>query len=59
MTTVQITISDYIYHAAKAAGYLEPERFAEMLRKELARLETLGRLSGDSTPTPNSPSLPR
>ena len=58
MTTVQITISDDIYHAAKAAGYLEPERFAEMLRKELARLETLGRLSGESAPASVSPNLP-
>ena len=59
MTTVKITISDDIYHAAKAAGYLEPERFAEMLREELIRLEAQGTLAQESTPTPNSPILPR
>ena len=51
MTTVKIAISDDIYHAAKAAGYLEPERFAEMLRKELIRLEAQVTLAQESPST--------
>ena len=51
MTTVKIAISDDIYHAAKAAGYLEPERFEEMLREELIRLEAQGTLAQESLST--------